>query len=46
MATKTLTSLGRHPVNSLQVGQMIQLPVPLLCAGDGADHPASAVAEG
>ena len=23
MATKTLTSLGRHPVNSLQVGQMI-----------------------
>ena len=24
MATKTLTSLGRHPVNSLQVGQMIR----------------------
>lgn len=23
METKTLTSLGRHPVNSLQVGQMI-----------------------
>ena len=24
MATKTLTSLGCHPVNSLQVGQMIR----------------------
>ena len=24
MATKTLTSLGRHPVNSLQAGQMIR----------------------
>lgn len=24
MATKTLTNLGRHPVNSLQVGQMIR----------------------
>ena len=24
MATKTLTSLGRHPVNSLQVGQVIR----------------------
>ena len=24
MATKTLTSLGRHPGNSLQVGQMIR----------------------
>ena len=24
MATKTLTSLGRHPVNSLQVDQMIR----------------------
>lgn len=24
MATKTLTSLGRHPVNSLQVGRMIR----------------------
>ncbi len=24
MATKTLTSLGRHPVNNLQVGQMIR----------------------
>lgn len=24
MATKTLISLGRHPVNSLQVGQMIR----------------------
>ena len=24
MATKTLTSLGRPPVNSLQVGQMIR----------------------
>ena len=25
MATKTLTSLGRHPVNSLQVGQVIRV---------------------
>lgn len=24
MATKTMVSLGRHPVNSLQVGQMIR----------------------
>ena len=24
MATKTLISLGRHPVNSLQVGQVIR----------------------
>lgn len=24
MATKTMVSLGRHPVNTLQVGQMIR----------------------
>lgn len=43
---KNLISLGRHPVNSLQVGPDDPFPLPEFCPGDGADHPAAAVAEG
>ena len=45
MATKTLTTWP-SPGQQSAGRPDDPLPVPLLCAGDGADHPAAAVAEG